>query len=51
MKFIRYTGVIKTDDVLFSHNFLTLFLFNVDKKHDLGLYLAFKIVSIHSDFF
>ena len=38
-----------TDDVPFPHNFLTLILCNTDNKHDLGLYLASKIVSIHSD--
>ena len=38
-----------TDDVLFLCNFLTSFLCNTDNKHDLGLYLASKIVSIHSD--
>ena len=38
-----------TDDVPFSRNFLTSFLCNTDNKHDLGLYLASKIVSIHSD--
>ena len=38
-----------TDDVPFPRNFLALFLCNTDNKHDLGLYLASKIVSIHSD--
>ena len=38
-----------TDNVPFPHNFLTSFLCNTDNKHDLGLYLASKIVSIHSD--
>ena len=38
-----------TDDVPFPRNFLTSFLCNTDNKHDLGLYLASKIVSIHSD--
>ena len=38
-----------TDDVPVPYNFLTLFLCNTDNKHDLGLYLASKIVSIHSD--
>ena len=38
-----------TDDVPVPRNFLTLFLCNTDNKHDLGLYLASKIVSIHSD--
>ena len=37
-----------TDNVPFPHNFLTSFLCNTDNKHDLGLYLASKIVSIHS---
>ena len=30
-------------------NFLTSSLCNTDNKHDLGLYLASKLVSIHSD--
>ena len=38
-----------TDDVPFPRNFLTSFLCNSDNKHDLGLYLASKVVSIHSD--
>ena len=38
-----------TDDVSFPRNFLTSFLCNADNKHDLGLYLASKVVSIHSD--
>ena len=38
-----------TDDVPFPRNFPTLFLCNTDNKHDFGLYLASKIVSIHSD--
>ena len=38
-----------TDDVPFPSNFLTSFLCNTNKKYDLGLHLAFKIVSIHSD--
>ena len=38
-----------TDDVPFPHNFLTSFLCNTDNKHDLGLYLASKIMSIYSD--
>ena len=38
-----------TDNVPFPRNFLTSFLCNTDNKHDLGLYLASKIVSIHSD--
>ena len=37
-----------TDDVLFLCNFLTSFLCNTDNKHDLGLYLTSKIVSIDS---
>ena len=37
-----------TDDVPFPRNLLTSFLCNTDNKHDLGLYLASKIVSIHS---
>ena len=38
-----------TDDAPFPHNFLSLFLCNTDNKHDLGLYLASKFVSIHRD--
>ena len=38
-----------TDNIPFPHNFLTSFLCNTDNKHDLGLYLDSKIVSIHSD--
>ena len=38
-----------TDDVSFPCNFLTSFFCNTDNKHDLGLYLASKIASIHSD--
>ena len=38
-----------TDDVPFPRNFLTSFFDNTDNKHDLGLYLPSKIVSIHSD--
>ena len=38
-----------TDNVPFPHNFLTSFLCNTDNKHDLGLYLASKIMSIYSD--
>ena len=38
-----------TGDVPFPRSFLTLFLCNADNKHDLGLYLASKVVSIHSD--
>ena len=38
-----------TEDVPFPRNFLTSFFCNTDNKHDLGLYLASKIVSIHSD--
>ena len=38
-----------TDDVPFPRNFLTLFLCNTDNKHDLGLYLASKILFIHSE--
>ena len=37
------------DDVPFPRNFLTSFFGNTDNKHDLGLYLASKIVSIHND--
>ena len=38
-----------TDDVPCSCNFLTSLLCNTDNKHDLGLYFASKIMSIHSD--
>ena len=38
-----------TDDGSFPRNFLTSFFCNTDNKHDLGLYLVSKIVSIHSD--
>ena len=38
-----------TDDVPFPRNLLTSFLCNTDNKHDLGLHLASKIVSIHSN--
>ena len=38
-----------TDDVAFPRNFLTSLLCNTDNKHDLGQYLASKIVSIYSD--
>ena len=38
-----------TDYVPFPRNFLTSFLCITDNKHDLGLYFAPKIMSIHSD--
>ena len=38
-----------TDDVPILRNVLTSFLYNAVNKHDLGLYLASKIVSIHND--
>ena len=38
-----------TDDVPFPCNFPTSLLCNTNNKHDLGLYLASKIVPIHSD--
>ena len=38
-----------TDDVPFPRYFLTSFFCSKDNKYDLGLYLASKIVSIHSD--
>ena len=38
-----------TDDVPFPRNFLTLFLCNTDNRHDLGLHLASKTMSIYSD--
>ena len=38
---------IITDDTPFLSNFLTSFLCNTETKHDLGLYLASKIISIH----
>ena len=38
-----------TEHVPFPRNFLTSVLCNTDNKHDLGLYLASKVVSIHSD--
>ena len=39
----------KTDDVPFPRNFLDSFLCSTDNKHDSGLYLASKIVSIYGD--
>ena len=38
-----------TEHVPFPRNFLTSVLCNTNNKHDLGLYLASKVVSIHSD--
>ena len=38
-----------THDAPFPRNFFTSFSCNTDNKHDLGLYLDSKIVSIHRD--
>ena len=38
-----------TDDVPFPRNFLTSFLCYTDNKHDLGLYLGSKALSIYSE--
>ena len=47
--FYNHVVVEIGDDISFPQNFLDSFLCNSENKHDLGLYLASKLISIHWD--